>query len=68
MFNIIFYEMKGKKVIHCERGPGGNCPNYIWKFNFSIYLDIQVYYLDIQAITTLLGLLLVIYVLIPSIH
>ena len=26
-----------------------------WKCNFSIYLDIQVYYLDIQAITTLLA-------------
>ena len=39
-----------------------------WKCNFSIYLDIQVYYLDIQAITTLLCLLLVIYVLVPSIH
>ena len=24
-----------------------------WKCNFSIFLDIQVYYLDIQAITTL---------------
>ena len=24
-----------------------------WRCNFSIYLDIQVYYLDIQAITTL---------------
>ena len=28
-----------------------------WKCNFSIYLDIQVYNLDIQAITTLLCLL-----------
>ena len=30
-----------------------------WKCNFGIYFDIQVYYLDIQAITTLLCLLLV---------
>ena len=39
-----------------------------WKCNFSIYLDIHVYYLDIQAITTLLCLLLILYVLFPSIH
>ena len=39
-----------------------------WKSNFSIYLDIQVYYLDIQAITTLLCLQLVLYVLVPSIY
>ena len=39
-----------------------------WKCNFSIYLDIQVYYLDIQAITTLLCLLMVLYVLVPFIH
>ena len=39
-----------------------------WKCNFSIYLDIQIYYLDIQAMTTLLCLLLVLYVLVPSIH
>ena len=39
-----------------------------WKCNFSIYLDVQVYYLDIQAITTLLCLLLVLYVLVPSIY
>ena len=30
-----------------------------WKCNYSIYLDIQVHYLDIQAISTLLCLLLV---------
>ena len=30
-----------------------------WKCNFGIYLDIQVYYLDIQEITALLCLLLV---------
>ena len=39
-----------------------------WKCNFNIYLDIQVCYLDIHAITTLLCLLLFFYVLIPSIH
>ena len=52
-------------------GPGGNggsILNSSWKCNYSIYLDIWVYYLDIQAITTLLCLLLVLYVLFPSIH
>ena len=39
-----------------------------WKCNYSIYFDIQVCYLDIQSITTLLGLLLVLYVLVHSIH
>ena len=39
-----------------------------WLGNFGIYLDIQVYYLDIQTLTTLLCLLLVRYVLVPSIH
>ena len=37
-------------------GAGGNRGPVIissWRCNFSIYLDIQVYYLDIQAITTL---------------
>ena len=61
--------MKGKKVIHWEGlGNGGTVLISSWKCNFSIYLDIQVYYLDIQAITTLLFLLLVLYVLVPSIH
>ena len=41
---------------------------FSWKCNYSIYLDIQVYYFDIQALTTLLCLLLVLYVLVPSIH
>ena len=41
--------MKGKTVIH----RGGGCISS-WKSNLGIYLDIQVYYLDIQAITTLL--------------
>ena len=43
-------------------GPGGNCGPVLilpWRCNFSIYSDIQVYYLDIQAITTLLCLILV---------
>ena len=55
MFNNIFCEMKGKKVIHWG-GAGGNGGTVLitsWKCNFSIYLDIQLYYLDIQAITTL---------------
>ena len=37
-------------------GAGGNGGTVLissWKCNFSIYLDILVYYLDIQAITTL---------------
>ena len=56
----------GKKVIHL--GNGGTIQIASWKCNFGIYLDIQVYYLDIQAITTLLCLLLVLYVLVPSIY
>ena len=56
MFNKIFCEMKGKKVIHWRGawGNGGTVKIASWKCNFGIYLDIQVYYLDIQAITTLL--------------
>ena len=38
---------------------GGTVLISSWKCNYSIYLDIQVYYLDIQAISTLLCLLLV---------
>ena len=69
MFNKIFCEMKGKKVIHWGGGgAGGTVQIASWKCNFDIYLDIQVYYLDIQAITTLLCLLLVLYVLVPSIY
>ena len=34
-------------------GNGGTVQIASWKCNFGIYLDIQVYYLDIQAITTL---------------
>ena len=61
--------MKGKKVIDWG-GPGGmgNYPNSSWKCNFAIYLDIQVYCLDIQATTTLSCPLLVLYVLVPSIY
>ena len=60
----------GKKVIHQGRawGNGGTIQIASWKCNFSIYLDIQVYYFDIQTITTLLGLLLFFYVLLPSIY
>ena len=58
--------MKFKKVIHC--GNGGIVQIASWKCNFGIYLDTEVYYLDIQAITTLLCLLLVLYVLVPSIY
>ena len=49
-------------------GNGGTVLIMSWKCNFSIYLDIQVYYLNIQAITTLLCLLLVLCKLFPSIH
>ena len=54
MFNNIFCEMKGKKVIHLEGacGNGGTFQIGSWKCNLGIYLDIQ-------AITTLLCLLLV---------
>ena len=70
MFNNIFCEMKGKNVIYWGGawGEWGTVLISSWKSNFSIYLDIQVYYLDIQAITTLLCRLLVLYVLAPSIH
>ena len=70
MLNNIFCEMNGKKVIHwgCLGGNGGTVLISSWKCNFTICLDIQVYYLDIQAITTLLCLLLVLYVFVPSIH
>ena len=62
MFYNIFCEMKGKKL--STGGNGGTVLISSWKCNFSIYLDIQVYYLDTQAITTLL---LVLYELVPSI-
>ena len=39
--------MKGKKVIHWGwGGHGGTVQIASWKYNFCIYLDIQVYYLD----------------------
>ena len=62
--------MKRKKVIHwgVSGENGGTILITSWKCNFSIYLDIQVDYLDIQAITTLLCLILVLSVLFPSIH
>ena len=70
IFNNIFCEINIKKYIHWG-GAWGNGGTFLissWKSNYSIYLDIQVYYLDIQAISTLLCLLLVLYVLFPSIH
>ena len=48
--------MKGKKVVHwgvVSWGNGGTILIMSWKCNFSIDLVIQVYYLDIQAMTTL---------------
>ena len=55
MFNNIFYDMNIKNVINWGEtgGNGGTILISSWKCNFSIYLNIQVYYLDIQAITTL---------------
>ena len=49
------------------RGNGETVLISSWKRNYSIYLDIQVYYLDIQAISTLFCLLLVLDVFVPSI-
>ena len=49
-------------------GNGGTIQIASWKCNFSIFLNIQVYYLDIQAITILLCLLLILYMLVPSIY
>ena len=69
MFKNIFCEVKGKTIIHWRSlGEWGIVLITFWKCNFSIYLDVQVYYLDIRAITTLLCLLLVLSVLFPSIH
>ena len=50
--------MKGKKVIYwgMPGGNGGTVQISSWKCNFNIYLDIQVYYLDIQPVTKLLCL------------
>ena len=57
MFNNIFCKIKSKKVIHwgVARGNRGTVLISSSRCNFSIYLDIQVYYLDMQAITTLLA-------------
>ena len=47
--------MNIKKVIHLVL-PGGNGGTVLissWNCNYSIYLDIQVYYLDIRTITSL---------------
>ena len=57
MFNNIFCKIKSRKVIHwgVARGNRGTVLISSLKCNFSIYLDIQVYYFDIQAITTLLA-------------
>ena len=49
-------------------GNGGTDLISSWKSNFSIYLDIHIYYFYIQAIIILLCLLLVLYMLVPSIH
>ena len=59
--------MNIKKVIQFGWRNRGNVLISSWKCNFTIYSEIQVYYLDIQAITTLLCLLLVLDVLVPSI-
>ena len=55
--------MEGKKVIHYGGawGNSGTVQIASWKFNFGIYFDIQ-------ATTTLLCLLLVLYVFVPSIY
>ena len=56
--------MKGKNVINWGGGGGGKEGTVLissWKCNFGIYVDIQ-------ALTTLLCLLLVLYVLVPPIH
>ena len=53
--------MSIKKIIHCGGGAAewGTVLISAWKYNYNIYLDIQVYDLDIQAIFTLLCFLLV---------
>ena len=68
MFNKIFCEMKGRKVIHWGGRNGGTVQIDCCKCDFGIYLDIQEYYFDIQGMTTLVCLLLVLYELVPSIH
>ena len=51
MITNYFCEMNIKKVSHgCEKS--GTFLISFWKCNYSIYLDIPVYYLDTQAIST----------------
>ena len=61
ILNNIFSEMTIKKVIQwgVPRGNGGTVLIFSWNCNYSIYFDIQVYYMYIQTIFTLLCLLLV---------
>ena len=71
MFNNPFCEKNIKKLstgLGVCWGNGGTVLILSWKCNFNISLDIQVYYLDSHVINTLLCLLFVLYVLVPSIH
>ena len=43
MFNKKICEMKGKKVFTGGGGAWGTIQIAPWKYNFSIYLEIQVY-------------------------
>ena len=54
--SIIFFVSWRVKNLSTGWGGGGGIGELSWNCNFNIYLDIQVYYLDIQAITTLLCL------------
>ena len=57
-----------KKLLSGESGRNrGTVLISSWKCNYSIYLDIQVYYMDIQAICKHLCLLSILDVLVPSI-
>ena len=50
---IFFLRWRVKKLSTAGGlGDGGIVLILSWRCNFSIYMDIQVYYLDIQAITT----------------
>ena len=51
-FYIFLVRWRVKKL-SSGGGAGGTILIMSWKSNFTIYLDIQVYSLDIQAITTL---------------
>ena len=68
LWSIIFFVRWRVKKLSTGVGNGGTILISSGKCNFSIYLDNQVYYFDIQVITTLLCLLLVFYLLIPSNH